>query len=176
MAADDETTLQPPRAGTYADLARRMDRMEIKHEDLAKDVAVITATVGQVVLNQKHAEDINELRFKSLDTAVGQIGSDLKTFITRIEGMIDGTVETNQARQAAQVMADYMKWRGETDKRLNLIEEVPTLVQKVEALEEREQRRKGVLEAFSGVKGIILMLCAIASPLIAAIAIIVTRP
>ena len=115
MATDDETTFQPPRAGTYADLARRMDRMELKHEDLAKDVATLTATVGQVVLNQKHAEELNELRFKSLDTAVGQIGSDLKGFMARIEGMVDGTIQTAQSRQAAETLADYFKWRKEVD-------------------------------------------------------------
>lgn len=173
MAAEDETT---PKAGTYADLSRRMDRMELKHEDLAKDVAAITATVGQVVLNQKHAEEINELRFKALDTSVGQIGADLKGFMARIDGIVAGDIETAQSRAGRELVADYTIWRKETDKRLAIIEDVPTLVQKVEALEEREQRRKGVLEAFSGVKGVLLMIAAILSPIVAAIGIIVTRP
>lgn len=160
MAADDETQ---PRPGTYADLARRIERMEVKHEDLAKEVAGLTATTGQVVLNQKHAEDINELRFKSLDTAVGLIGTDLKGFMARVEGILSGDIQTASSRQGLAVIEDYNAWRKEVDARLD-------------ASDTREAGRKGVLSALSGAKGIILMVAAILSPIVAAIGIIVTRP
>lgn len=173
MSDDDQQT---PRAGTYADLSRRMDRMEVRHDDLAKDVSAITSTVSQVVQNQNHAEELNELRFKSLDTAVGQLTADLKGFMARIEGIMTGEVQTAATRQGAEMVEEYKEWRASTDKRLAIIEDVPTLLARVDVLEEREMRRKGVLEAFSGVKGILLMLAAIASPLIAAAGIILTRP
>jgi hypothetical protein len=153
-----------------------MDRMETKHEDLAKEVATLTATTGQVVLNQQHGEELNTLRFKSLDGAVAGIGTDLKGFMTRMEGIISGEVTTTQGRAGQEMVADFVRWRKETDARLTIIEDVPTLITRVDSLEDREMRRKGVIEAFSGIKGILLMVAAVASPLIAAAAIILSRP
>lgn len=137
--------------------------MEVKHEDLAKEVAGLTATTGQVVLNQQHAEAINELRFKSLDTAVGQIGGKLDVFISRVEGILSGDIQTASSRQGLAIVEDYNSWRKDVDARLD-------------AQDTREASRKGVLSALTGAKGIILMVCAILSPIVAAIGIIVTRP
>ena len=137
--------------------------MELKHEDLAKDVAALTATTAQVVLNQKHAEELNELRFKSLDTAVSQISTDLKGFMVRIDGIMTGEVETTQSRAGRELVAEWTSWRKE-----------------VEAWRDVQDQRNavqgGVLKTLSGAKGIILMVCAIVSPIVAAVGIIVTRP
>lgn len=159
-----------PRAGTYADLARRMDRQEERHEDLAKEVAGLTATMGQVVQNQKHAEELNELRFKAQNTAVSQLDThitdvahDLKGFMLRIDGIISGEVETVQTRQGQAIIADFMSWRKGVDSR-------------VDVLEDAAERRGGVMDALRGGKGLVLMLCAIFSPIVAAVGIIITRP
>jgi hypothetical protein len=135
-----------------------MDRMESRHEDLAKEVATLTVTTGQIVLNQKHAEDLNELRFKSLDSAVGLLATDLKGFMTRIDGIITGETETIQARQGRELVADYMTWRKATDQRLTIIEDVPTLITRVDNLEDAAQRRGGAIDTMIGAKGIALMI------------------
>lgn len=112
MTATDETSA---RAGSPADLSRRMDRLELNHEALTREVASLTSTVSRVEINQSHAEELNKLRFNALDTSVSNLSADLKTFMARIEGMIDGTVETTASRQGAELVADYQKWRREVD-------------------------------------------------------------
>lgn len=124
--SDDETTVSPAppgaRAGSGPDLARRMDRMETRQEAQEAEVKVLSATVSRVELNQKHAEELNVLRFASLDTAVNStkaavdaVRADLSGFMKRIEGMLTGEVQTAQSKQAAEVMADYVKWRAAVD-------------------------------------------------------------
>ena len=46
---------------------------------------------------------------------MSSLGSDLKTFMARIEGMISGEVETSAAREGRELVADYKKWRVEVD-------------------------------------------------------------
>lgn len=123
LPASDET---PSRPGSSQDLARRMDRMETKHEELAKEVTALTATVGRVEQNQTHATELNRLRFDALDTGMKSIGAQLNDFMRRIEGMVTGEVETAQTRQGRELVADYQQWRGETDDRLDSVETFAT--------------------------------------------------
>ena len=113
MNAHEE--LPTTRAGSSLDLARRMDHMERKHEELAKEVAALTATVGRVEQNQAHATELNKLRFDALDMGVKSLAGQLTDFIKRIDGMISGEVETAQSRQGQALVADYQKWRDEVD-------------------------------------------------------------
>jgi len=95
-----------------------MDRMEEKHDDLAREVGALTTTVGRVELNQRHAEELNTLRFGALDTAVKSIDETLGRFMGRIEGFISGEVETTQARAGREMVRDYEAWREKVNGRL----------------------------------------------------------
>lgn len=107
----EETTGRP---GSAADLSRRMDALERNHNTLAGTVQLIEA-------NQRHAEELNKMRFESLETAVKGVGTDLKGFMLRIEGMISGEVETVQSREGRALVADYKKWREKVDTTLDQV-------------------------------------------------------
>jgi len=96
-----------------------MDRMEEKHDDLAREVQGLTATVARVELNQTHAAELNGLRFSALDTAVGTLTGNLAAFMSRIEGIISGEIVTAQSKTGAEMVEDYRKWRDEVEDRLN---------------------------------------------------------
>ena len=121
----DEEAARPARPGTAADLSWRMDRLETNHESLSKEVGQLASTVARVELNQQHAEDLNKLRFTALDTSVAMIAADLKGFMARIDGIISGDVQTAQSRQGMAIIADFTKWRGEVNDRLEGIEDAP---------------------------------------------------
>jgi seryl-tRNA synthetase len=117
---------QTARPGTTADLSRRMDRMEVSHEALAREVAGLTTTIGRVELNQNHAEELNKLRFDSVNQSIVQVegkldkhASSFNAFIERIEGIIDGTIQTGQTREGQKVLAEYELWRGTVETRLD---------------------------------------------------------
>ena len=103
------------RPGTNLDMARRMDRMEAAHEILAREVSGLTTTIGRVELNQQHAEELNKLRFDAGSEAQKQLSTKLDVFIDRIEKIINGEVDTAQARQGQQMVADYLQWRKDVD-------------------------------------------------------------
>lgn len=117
MTADEQGAT--PRPGSTVDLSRRMDRMEEKHDDLAREVAGLTTTVGRVELNQKHAEELNTLRFSALDTAVRTIDTKLEQFMARIEGIITGEIQTAQSKQGAEILGEYQVWRTSVEARLD---------------------------------------------------------
>src|SRR6478752_4035051 len=94
-----------PRVGSTADLSRRMDRMEAAHDALGREVASLSDTIQRVELNQQHAYELNDLRFKSLDTAVGAIGTKLDSFMARMEGIITGEVQTAQAKNGERLVS-----------------------------------------------------------------------
>jgi transcriptional regulator with XRE-family HTH domain len=108
-----------PRAGSTQDVVRRMDRMEQKHEDLAREVGVLSSTVARVEQNQTHAAELNKLRFDSLDTGIGSVKDTLDRFMGRVEGIITGEIQTAQTKTGQEMVADYVKWRKETDERLS---------------------------------------------------------
>lgn len=105
----------PVRAGSNADIARRMDRMEARQDNLESKVDSLAATVGRVEVNQDNAEKLNVLRFGSLDTAVKNLTGTLDAHMKRIEGIITGEIETAQTRQGRDMVADYFSWRKEVD-------------------------------------------------------------
>lgn len=132
MSAEEPT---PARPGTPADLSRRMDRMEAAHETLAKEVGGLTTTIARVEINQTHAEELNKLRFDSVAGSITQVEgkldrymAKLNEFITRIEKVMTGEIETQQSRQGQAMVVDYQKWRQQTDDRLDNFEILSTQV------------------------------------------------
>lgn len=89
--------------------------METRQDGMETELRTLAATVGRVETNQNHAEELNKLRFASLETSVNGIAAQLAAFISRMEGIITGEVQTAQTRQGAEIMADYMRWRKEVD-------------------------------------------------------------
>jgi len=119
MSEADDPNLASARPGTTADLSRRMDRMEVSHEVLAKEVAGLTTTIARVELNQNHAEEVNKLRFDSIALGLSTLESKVTTFITRIESIIDGSASTAQSRAGEQMVKDYRLWRDSVEVRLD---------------------------------------------------------
>lgn len=109
-------TVTEPREGSSADLVRRMERLEERLDRLEPAVA-------EVATNQKHAEELNALRFANVQSSVNLVSSDLKEFMRRIEGIIAGDVETGAARQAREMVADWQKWRDKTDAKFETIDQ-----------------------------------------------------
>lgn len=132
--------------------------MENRQDNMETAIASLAATVSRVETNQQHAEELNKLRFDSLGKSMDNIGGTLSQFIGRIEGIIDGTVETNQTRQAASVMSDYLRWRERVETHIDESEKVHLAA---------ASRNDGVVFALTGGKAIILTIMAVVSPLIA---------
>lgn len=161
MTAGEE--LHSTRPGTYADLSRRMDRQDERSDALESEVRTMGLALSRVEQNQQHQAQLAEYQFKGLDSSVKTLTSTQEAFIKRIEGIITGEVQTQQSRQGQAIVEDFIQWRKGVDARLD-------------GFDDREERRTGVMSALSGAKGIILMICAIASPIVAAAAIIFSRP
>lgn len=150
----DDETVSRSRPGSGPDLAHRMDRMEQKHEDLAKEVASLSSVVSRVEANQEHARELNTLRFDALDTGLKSLSGQLGDFMRRIEGLISGEVETSATRQGRELVLDYQKWRGEVD---GFMDE-----QKI-----RNARESGIFATFGAGKTFLLALAAILGPAVA---------
>ena len=128
MPDDDMPSTRP---GSGADLSRRIERLEHKYDDLA-------ATINRVELNQQHGEELNRLRFASLEQAIqasskdiSGVRTDLEGFMARIEGLISGEIQTTATRQGAELVADYQKWRRDVDadrSRLSLLGRLAVLL------------------------------------------------
>ena len=116
MTTEDMPAMSRP--GSGPDLSRRMDNIERRQNDIETEVRTLALTVGRVEQNQNHAAELNKLRFDAIDTGVKTLTTDLTGFMARIDGIITGEVETAQTKQAAAMVADYVKWRGEVDRRL----------------------------------------------------------
>jgi ATP phosphoribosyltransferase regulatory subunit HisZ len=78
-------------------------------------VASLTGTVARVEQNQTHQAELNKLRFDALDTGLNALRADLTGFMKRIDGMIDGTIETTQTREGRAMVEDYRRWRDGVD-------------------------------------------------------------
>lgn len=105
------------------DISRRMDRLEQNHEALAKDVAALTGTISRVEQNQQHLEELNRLRFGSLDNSIAGVTNKLDAFIARIEALLTGEVQTPQMRSGNELVADYKAWRASVDKEIEDLQE-----------------------------------------------------
>jgi hypothetical protein len=86
--------MSEPTAGSAADLSRRMDGLEMR---------------------QAHAEELNKLRFGSLEASVASLASDLKLFMVRIEAVLSGELDTNATRQTRNERAEWQDWRRAVD-------------------------------------------------------------
>src|SRR4051812_5309543 len=95
----------------------RLSRLEAKYDELAKQLGSAVATIDRVESNQQHAEELNKLRFTALDTSVGTLSTDLKGFMSRIEGLISGEVRLPQQER---IMAEYLAFKDDTETRLDL--------------------------------------------------------
>src|SRR5689334_7250190 len=140
MSDDSDSTPTPTRAGSGADLARRMDRMEARQDTAETALNNLSATVLRVEHNQTTSDKLNELRFAALQTKVDTVGATLNEFIKRIDGIISGEIETAQTRQGSQIMADYLAWRAKTDARIEAVEDASV---------EAKARNAGRLDALS---------------------------
>lgn len=83
----DDTSLRP---GSGQDVSRRLDRLEQNHADLSGRVTMLSGAVERVELNQKHAEELNKLRFDALDAGVKTIDSTLERFMSHIVAWREG--------------------------------------------------------------------------------------
>lgn len=126
--AEENASSSAPRIGSAQDLSRRMDRVEQRQEDQAREIASLGATVQRVEQNQSHASELNKLRFDALDAGVKGLGGQLADFMKRIEGMISGEVETVQTRQGREILEEYKAWRVGVEERLDTAEKLEVRV------------------------------------------------
>lgn len=110
-----ESAETPARVGSAPDMARRLDRLEARHEALEGEVRTLATTVGRVEQNQVHAVELNKLRFDALDTGIKALDAGFRDFRKRIEGIIEGSVETAQSRAGRELVTDYQAWRRDVD-------------------------------------------------------------
>lgn len=96
-----------------------MDRLEEKHDELARHVAGLTGTVARIELNQGHAAELNKLRFDALDTGLVAVNSKLDAFMARIESIITGETVPATARQGQELVAEYQRWRATVEERFD---------------------------------------------------------
>lgn len=152
MATNDDDISLPaaPRSGSGLDLARRMDRMESRQDSMETALHAQSAVIARVELNQTHSEELNKLRFSAIDTSIANLTGTVGAFITRIEGIITGEVETAQSKQGRDMVADYLSWRTKVDAHMTA----------------DESERKGFTIALSGVRGTTLLLLGVAGPII----------
>jgi hypothetical protein len=175
MTAADDT----PRPGTGVDLSRRMDRMEQRQDKMEASLNELQVVTARVESNQKHADEIAGLRHDALKTGLDALGNTVGIFITRIEGIIDGSIQTTQTRQAQEIMAAYVQFRDKTLERLDNVEDhgnvalqaqatAAAALVKATAIETAAQlqsaRAGGILSVLSTGQKFILLLAALASP------------
>lgn len=112
MNQQEDSTSRP---GSGADLSRRMERIEARQDEQAREQADLKSAVARVEQSIVHQNQLYERDFKSLNESVGRMGSVLDKFMARMEGLIDGSIETTQTRQGRELVEDYQDWRREVD-------------------------------------------------------------
>lgn len=182
MSDEDQTAAPASRAGSGPDLARRMDRMETRQDNIEAKVTDLATVVSRVELNQQHATELATLRFNAVDTAVKNIDGTLERFMGRINAIVSGEV---QLPQSQQIMADYRKWVESVEQRFTVLDPalkdrvseleakaIDPLIGRVRVLEDRSTREQGVFATFGATKTFILAAMAVAGPVVAIISII----
>lgn len=104
------------RAGSPADVSRRLDRVEQRVDGLEREVASLSGTVGRVEQNQQHQSELNKLRFDSLDTSINGVAATLDRFMVRINGIVSGEIRLPQTEQGEALVKDYQDWRKDVDR------------------------------------------------------------
>lgn len=105
----------PARVGSATDTARRLDRTETRLDALESEVRSLSAAISRVEQNQGHAIELNKLRFDAIESGLKSVEAAFMAFVRRIDGMLDGTIETAQARQGRELVEDYQEWRRDVD-------------------------------------------------------------
>lgn len=163
MAADDElTTPVPTRAGSNADLARRMDRMEIRQDTMESKVTDLATVVARVEQNQTHTAELNKLRFDALDTSTKTIVENLTSFIKRIDSLMTGETTTANTRS---ILDDYAKFRDSTLTRLDELEDTDL---------KGSAKNDGVIQTFGAGKAVIVTAAAAITAIIAILGFVLT--
>lgn len=170
MADTDEGLSTPPRAGTYADLSRRMDRMENRHEDLVDDVRNLAAVVTRVEQNVNHGAELAKLRFDALEMAMKHGFEEAAAHRERIEAIFSGEVVTPQTKlmleQYNKFVQDSLAERASLNARVNAIEDDHL---------KRDAARQGVYGVLSGTKGFLILIAAVLSPVVAIVSIVFSK-
>ena len=159
MSDDELTPATPPRAGTFADLSRRMDRMELRQDNAENRLTELTASVTRIELNQSHATELSKLRFDSLDTGLNALKLQVSDFSKRFEGIMSGDIETPQLRQQRDLLANWSQWRHEVD-------------ELHDAREVERAKNEGVVIALRGLKGALIAVAVVAGPVIAVVGLV----
>ena len=153
--------------------------MEQRQDTLESKVTDLAAIVSRVETNQSHATELSKLRFDALDNGLGSLTGQLKDFIKRMEGLISGEIQTAAGRQ---MLDEYNRFRQTTTNRIEAIEDrtvrldAEDVTRRLKAMEDRalriDSQRQGVFATFSGTKAFVLVVAAIASPVVTVIALI----
>lgn len=111
MPEELDITLTPPRSGSYADLSRRMDRLETSHEGLARQVATIATSLAKIETSQDHLEELMRLRLDMVSTATGAMSVRLDALAGRFEDAIAGRIPNPQVEQYYEERKRNAEWR-----------------------------------------------------------------
>lgn len=96
-----------------------MDRMEEKYDALAGQFSTLAQTVTVIAREQGHQDQLASERHDNLKEKLAGVSAMLSGFMARVEGMIDGSIQTAQSRQGAELVADYQRWRARVDDTLD---------------------------------------------------------
>lgn len=105
-----------PRSGSAQDLARRMERIEHRQDDQAKQIADLSNAVAQVGQNVAHQNQLYERDFKSLNEGMARLGTQFTNFSNRMESLLTGETTTAQGRE---MLDAYRKFKDSTETRLD---------------------------------------------------------
>lgn len=164
--ADESTT--PPRVGSTADLARRLDRVEHRQDTLEGKVDSLSATVGRLEVSAGHASELSKLRFDAIETNLSHGFEEAGRRWARIEAIISGEVVTPQTKMMLDQYQNFVE--SSTKDRIHLNQRV-SLLESANGI--AEARSQGILSALGGLKGVVLLLAAIASPIITVVVTLV---
>ncbi|HET7070148.1 MAG TPA: hypothetical protein VFI40_04945 [Nocardioides sp.] len=151
MPTTSEVESSPARAGTNADLARRMDRLEGRQDGVEKEVRDLAVTVGRVESNQKHADELSLLRHQALETGIKSLGGQFSDFTRRFEAILTGEVETVQMKQGQAMLLEWNDWRKTVNGEIEALQE---------AKDQGAARTAGRVDVISWAKAVALVVIA----------------
>lgn len=160
---DEEQTPPTTRTGSGADLARRMDRMEARQDNIETEVRTLASTVQRVEQNQLHAAEVSGLRFDALDIGLKSLLAQSNEFAKRFESIMSGEVVTASTKR---ILDEYEAFKSNTERRLDEQD-----LRNASAT----AKSQGIFATFTGAKAVLLILAALASPIITIIAILASN-
>jgi hypothetical protein len=99
-----------PRPGTTADLARRVERLEMSHAELAKAVSDTNHKLDLVQAEQRHVYELMNTKFTGLETLSHETARDLKELLKFIQNAMAGAPEA-QSPAAKALMDEYREFQ-----------------------------------------------------------------